>query len=583
METTMNAADMTLLQYWNKFKYAIAEDRNWLCRAGFSFSDELWGSISAESCKVSCIRSCSKKTDRISDCRSSRCKNSCWRTCTNHALREKASPTLHAYGEFIDRMEDALGNISISKLTFYQVHDALSAVQKAYNYAEATIRTVQSCISTVLSFAEANGDAVNVLAYTMQGDSSSTDLLVSIRSMRTKAELHDFLQKEREKDVALKKTKSLTVSQLEKLSRILEEHMEEDGRYCMMALMLYTGARPAELRALLWRDITAFLDHPGRYLIRLYKTDDENGNIKLTMKTPNAFRSIPVHLELSELLKKRRDYVISCVGKDIDDLPVCCMQNHFDTRCRAYQPAILANQVFSSKGLNLGKSELCSYMLENFAELELGENGVADKNQHLTLYVLRRNFWTWLEALTQLTDMEKRLIMGHEMMQGRKNLRPEYNDENYLWTICQKMDRCVINRRLHEKYITVSPTANCAAIIENRGIVRVCLSKEEAKAGGILRIKVHTVEPGEAICLTMPKHAKELGIKKYSVDCGDHESSGGGVTGINCEFENWLVHQNCAPRSRAKNAAKGGHAEETLPMQETVCLEEKLSGTGSMV
>lgn len=74
------------------------------------------------------------------------------------------------------------------------------------------------------------------------------------------------------------------------------------------------------------------------------------------------------------------------------------------------------------------KKAMYVYALE--CELEKLDGGEKDDTcQHLTLYVLRRNFWTWLEALSTLTDMEKRYIMGHEMIVDKHSIRSSYNDE----------------------------------------------------------------------------------------------------------------------------------------------------------
>ncbi len=89
---------------------------------------------------------------------------------------------------------------------------------------------------------------------------------------------------------------------MEKLSQILQEGITKDGRYCALAIMLYTGARPAEVRALRWGDLVPFLDHPDHLLMRLYRTLDPKGRPKSSMKTTNAYRSIPIHFELLQLL-----------------------------------------------------------------------------------------------------------------------------------------------------------------------------------------------------------------------------------------------------------------------------------------
>lgn len=435
------------------------------------------------------------------------------------------------------------------------------------------MRTVQSCLSIIFRFAEAHGDACNILRYTSyrEGQDKTTnvsDLLALISSKKPRDVIQSRLQDIQEKHIH--RTKSLTVWQLEKLSQILRENITKDGRYCALAIMLYTGARPAEVRALRWGDLVPFLDYPDHLLMKLHRTLDAKGHPKSTMKTTNAYRSIPIHFELFQLLNIRYRSVLAQLGKDIlsltdhpldteiAELPISCLENHFDRYCRDYEVALLAEYVFSQQ-LRLPQRDMYIYMLESLIEQQNKGNkdssGIAEEDQQLTLYVLRRNFWTWMESSTRLTDFEKRFIMGHEMDINGRSLRPEYNDENRLWTICRKMDRCVLSKALHQNSLYITPAAEHSIIVEDRGLVRINITKEMLVSGGTLSINVTTTEAGDAIMLKSLSPVKKIGGLTVITETISYPSLGISE-GINCELENWLAH--LAPKPPSSERSESG-------------------------
>ena len=138
---------------------------------------------------------------------------------------------------------------------------------------------------------------------------------------------------------------------MEKLSQILQEGITKDGRYCALAIMLYTGARPAEVRALRWGDLVPFLDHPEHLLIRLHRTLDQKGHPKSTMKTTNAYRSIPVHFELAQLLNIRYRSVLTHLGKDVLSLTDRPLASEIETIPSAAWRIILDDTAATTKSL----------------------------------------------------------------------------------------------------------------------------------------------------------------------------------------------------------------------------------------
>ena len=189
------------------------------------------------------------------------------------------------------------------------------------------------------------------------------------------------------------------------------------------------------------------------------------------MKTANAYRKIPVHIELESLLKRRLEFVkAACSGTDdYLEWPVCCFGNDLKTPCRDYQLAALADEVLEK--LCLTAEDLAAYMADMLWDSTFDEE--KDSTTHLSLYVLRRNFWTWMQSLTQLTEMEKKCVMGHRMIMNEKNLRPEYNNQEVLWKICKKMDKCTVSLRMHNPLITHKVTKGDAGSYENCGVLSI--------------------------------------------------------------------------------------------------------------
>lgn len=513
----------TVKNYLDLNKMHIANARGWDCKRNGCPGD----------CRLTCK---DYDSENGIDCRQ-HCKRSCLYNCKEEC-RMEFCPRMRETCRFVDLLDSYLcmdmGDVTVSDVNF-----ALEQIGKERNYSEITIRGIQSCISVIFRFAENHDDFYNIMkrAYCV---GSTRSIFTILRSGNKKQVIQYELQQELDKYRHL--TKSLSVKQQERLTHTLWTAIEEDGRYCLIALMLYAGVRPAEGRGLLWKDLVPFLDHPDRWIINVYKIRDKNGVLKAYAKTSNAFRRIPVHCELMALLKKRRDYVLKrSEGKDISDLPVCCFGNDFSRPCRDYEASWLADKVFSNN-LKLKLKDLYVFMLEAEIEKLSGNAILADEDQQLTLYVLRRAFWTWCMSLTTLTDFEKRYIMGHDMKEDMHSVRSQYNDENYLWLICQKMDRCILGAPLHESFLSVNLEQTPLVQIDNRGVLQIRLTKEMLAKGGTLIGSITTEETGEPISLTALSPVRGSGLRISQVDILPILARTELPSGINCEYENRLAH-----------------------------------------
>lgn len=544
---TENFCDLTLAEYWEMYRFMIADERGW-------------------------------------DCKSTECPSfgsGCSKFCADTQQREHICGTLRTYSRYVCLLQESLGKKSICEISLGDIRCALESVQNETGWADETMRTVQSCLSVIFRFAEVRGDACNVLKYTSyrEGQDKATnvrDLLALISSQKSKDVIQSRLQDIQEKHIH--RTRSLTIWQTEKLSQIIREGITVDGRYCALAIMLYTGARPAEVRALRWRDLVPFLDHPDHLLLRLHRTLDPKGNPKQSMKTTNAYRTIPVHFELAQLLNDRYQFVLAQLGRgvsslinrpidsEIAELPICCMGNNFHQYCRDYEVALSAEYVFSQQ-LRLPQRDMYIYLLDSLIEQRNSGkgilSGISEQDQQLTLYVLRRNYWTWTESSTRLSDHDKRFLMGHEMDLDGRSQRSAYNDENRLWEMLQKMDRCVLSKELHQQNLYATPAKGQPTFIEDRGLVRIIITKDMLQSGGTLSINVTTTEAGDTIELKALSPIRKLGGLTVHTEVVSYPKTFASDVGINCEYENWLAHQ--APSRIFLDSNKTQYLEEPVP------------------
>lgn len=170
------------------------------------------------------------------------------------------------------------------------------------------------------------------------------------------------------------------------------------------------------------------------------------------------------------------------------------------------------------------------------------------EGEALCLYVLRKNFWTWAEAETQMTDHEKRYVMGHEISdENGRDVRPRLNDENLLWEICQKMDRCVFCLDLHRSLLERELHVKESISFSNCGTVTFNISPEVLKAGGEIVIHCKAEEVNDPIIYETPKAVTPL--KKMTAEVSPFPVFPHNRTGINCQYENVLAHEKPAPPS----------------------------------
>lgn len=503
MENYHHAPDssLTLIQYWNKHKLVMANNHNWICHG-----------------------TCGNLPE-------------CQRYCQDKLARTNNPGTLHDYNRYVHLVDQKLTRaISISELSVFDIFRAIGLVREEQNWSTSTAGVLTSVIHDIFRFAADRGDAADILQCST-ASANKLNLPVLLGNNHPEDYVRHALRKERER--LAHTTKSLTIWQLEKLSSLLWDLIKNDGRYCLIVLMVYTGVRPAEGRALRWKDIVPFVDHPDRELINCYHIRDANGKLQKRLKTSNAYRRIPVHMELAAYLHKRYQYVLAHSSQPIDDFPICCFGNDFVRPCQDFEAAALAQKLLKDE-VALSTDDMYAYQIMQLSEHFDSSQTERDDTQNLTLYVLRRNFWTWLQASTTLSDSEKRLIMGHDLEETES--RKAENDENLLWSICQQMDHCIISRDRHLPYLHVTPTPGVPVSVCNQGAVHIRLTKEMLARGVELSISVTNEEIGDTISLMSLSPVRHIGSLSPHVQITAMPPLPS-KRGINCDYELLQAHR----------------------------------------
>lgn len=232
----------------------------------------------------------------------------------------------------------------------------------------------------------------------------------------------DLIGKETEEqgikdEAAAKRTllpKSLT---LEQERFLLKMFFEADictmkGELLAAFLQFFTGLRNEEATALLYRDIQ---DLPsGGSIFKVYKSSPgRGGNIRLSMKSSNAYRLVPVFDFLSKRLKKRRDYLQELnPNVDVNLCPIACKNLDYQTTIGS------ATLTESGKDLLMSLPSPNKDLLPALQKMliNLQKEGVNLEEKDPTSYLFRRNYATHLHNLG-LSEFLCEFIIGHEIQE----------------------------------------------------------------------------------------------------------------------------------------------------------------------
>lgn len=460
--------------------------------------------------------------------------------------------TLKMYTGYLEDLSRHLPDKSISTMTFFDLQRGLEKVQtdnhSGKRYADSTMKSFRSMLNDIYWYAQNRNDAYNIISYfstRLSKDKSNITPIQSILDPTLSAE-EILARTRRALEGRRYLPRSLNLTQQAHLTRCLVENVKADGRYCGLGIILYGGLRPAEVRKILWGDLVPFLDHPDRLMMYLYETRNASGQVEDHMKTPNAYRKVPVHMELHRLLMARKQFVEGQLLQqgsklDINDLPVCCFKNEFSCPCREHQLSILGADVL--KSLAITAKDLEGYLLDMTYNAMTSKNKTDEDESHLSLYVLRRNFWTWMQSSTQLSEMERKYLMGHEMVENDQDLRARYNDEDKLWGMLQKMDKHLISFMLRGGGNEITPKSGVEINFANKGYLPLRLTPEQLAAGGRFTIRITSEEVNDSVGIFPISDLHELYDSPIEVygKVTSFPSENKKQDGINCEFDDYTV------------------------------------------
>lgn len=389
----------------------------------------------------------------------------------------------------------------IAEITPANILRAVSDVAKMYQYQEATVKTIISSLRDVFSYAATCGHAYNILPKSYAGDKPTN--LTTLMMQRILAPAAANVEM---KELSDSCPRALTIGQQGRLALYAAEHVLEDGRFCGILISLYTGMRPAECRGLRWNDFRSFPDHPGRHYLKIDEILNDKLEYSKQLKTKNALRHIPVHIEIESALQKRKKFVQQSMdaNKDIGELPIVCFENEFKDPCR-------------------------------------GPDNLTPSDSHPPMRILRRNFATVLQACTDMSLEEKEYIFGHRISgkDGAKK-RIEYSrNMDRLWRIAQKLDKAPFCKKLYELHFPQITVGDGTVTQEGRGQGTIRIPWEVAVRGQKLHLHFEG-GPNTSVSISTQNAVRPFGGLPVEVKMADAPISWGDpLPPINAEAIHW--------------------------------------------
>lgn len=319
----------------------------------------------------------------------------------------------------------------------------------------------------------------------------------------------------------------LTVKQEQKLMREILLHIEEDGRWIALAILLWCGVRASELRGLHFDDIKAFVDYADREYVCFCRSADGDGKEQATMKNKYGPRSIPEHVELGCAVEKRIDFVKKATGEtDISALPAITCGNNFLQACTSGELLAFAQTQLKKV---FGKEEVDELMLLFYLSGPEKEGGIdgdrpddsidlmVDMQFGTRLY--RRNFCTKNYAETHLGDWESRSEMGH---QTEYKVSSPYGEAHLAEMLCA-MEHRMILPEIRDDWHTVFEPGMGVVYKEDVGIhylsvlredlgklQKICITADLDNVGDDFLLEFLNRFPAEAIKITTEYIPKKI-------------------------------------------------------------------------
>ena len=221
------------------------------------------------------------------------------------------------------------------------------------------------------------------------------------------------------------------------------------------------------------------------------------------------------------------------------------MGNDYTRPCKDYQLASYAAKVLDS--LRIPDSQMLPYLLEMVAYG--GRHDTLSGDDHLSMYVLRRNYCTWVHGCTRMSADDLRYIMGHDMHAGYVNLREQYNNDTIIYSLWDKLSRHIIDPSLHPLVYDMQP--DYTVCLSDYGVVTIRMSQNLIAQGGTLHIRITPKDNSGKVSLNLPEDSPknidlrlmQTHVTQMPVIYPDH-------TIPNTEYANWNAVIKAANKAR---------------------------------
>lgn len=360
-------------------------------------------------------------------------------------------------------------------------------------YSESTNNIIRSVINDFTTFVEFYSNEYYIKDDRMHNRMRSSNNTI-IPSDKTNKPLHTSKssRKQIENDKikrieSIVSPRSLTLSQEILLFDAIDKHIEKNCYYAGLALCFYLGLRPGECCGVKYGDMRPLEGYPKTRCLYIYEQIKDHNKTSNDLKTPNAYRVLPVPEELDYLLSKRRTAVenrlngsadhcyIVCAGESIADLQTSCNRDMFRS--------------FAQRILNKIKVD---ERLSNDMSKEISAKAIFESN--VTTYLLRRNFATALSGVCGMDDDELKYLMGHDIGIANEK-RHDFVNPDILFHLWEKLNLRTYRTNNSRSY-TIDSQSGQFVKIQKKATLNITPSS--LKTGGIY-IRVFNEYPNDYI------------------------------------------------------------------------------------
>lgn len=288
--------------------------------------------------------------------------------------------------------------------------------------------------------------------------------------------------------------KSISIPDLQNLLTIIKRHVPHDGRYMVMALMMFLGPRDSAAAGLRFCEIIKNGESDIYSALIKNQTTDE-GQLKDGQKWVHGIPHVPVLPELMELIEKRKAYIRESYPdiseEKLNTLTIASKKDDVFTSCSQKDIDEVTKELFKEANIKIG--DLIIPVSDS-----MQAEGIKRKDESPTAYAFRRNFSSMLYDLVGLEDDEAMYLMGHSREHSSSNSDIDYSSPS------QQI-------ALYEKLMKISDALNEANFKEiklnDENIMSYC--KNETKVyvtvhlnkGDIVSAIINACEPHDKIML----------------------------------------------------------------------------------